>query len=163
MFTGKFCCRTLFATVLTLKEVYFHLLLIKLFTVAGNLTTTIFKTSQTVSSELLVYFSVVGQASLKTLAQRSMSRCSWYSDSQLQVLGQITQKGEITMALQGNIICFVTPESGNHLIPRSSQQLSSNIRLCLEGPPSSSSLMGPYYRGRSLLTQDPVTTTINSP
>ena len=67
MFTGKFCCHTLFATVLTLKEVYFHLLLIKLFTVAGNLTTTIFKTSQTVSSELLVYFSVVGQASLKTL------------------------------------------------------------------------------------------------
>lgn len=81
MFTVKFSCRMLFATVLTLKEVYFHLLLIKLFTVAGNLTTMIFKTSLTVSSELLVYFSIAGQASLKTLAQRSMSRCSWYSDS----------------------------------------------------------------------------------
>lgn len=64
-------------------------------------------------------------------------------------------------ALQGNVICNVTPEPGKHLIPQSPQQLSCRTRLCLDVPLFLLSiisllfLMGPYYRGKRSINPGP--------
>lgn len=75
MFTVKFCCHKLFMAILTLpNEVYFHLFLVKLLTVAGNLTAMIFELlSSSKSCWFIFQYFAKHQASLKNLPQRPMS------------------------------------------------------------------------------------------